>query len=116
VGLRILGFLAVLATLGASGYVFVEKARSGDLNPVTEMNDAVARGELASAQYVLGIVSGQLAQVKVLSGSYAGTLEFDRYPLVTLVRADEHSYCLEFAKTHTFMLEGPGGLVREGRC
>jgi hypothetical protein len=113
---RVFGFLAVLAALGVSGYVFVDKARTGDLNPATEMNDAVARGELASAQYVLGIVAGQLAQVKVLSGSYAGTLEFDRFPLVTLVRADEHSYCVEFAKTHTFVLDGPGGTVREGRC
>jgi hypothetical protein len=113
---RVLGFLAILAALGASAYVFVGKARTGDLNPVTAMDDAATRGELASAQYVLGIVAGQLAQVKVLSGSYAGTLDYDRYPLVTLVRADERSYCLEFTKTHTFALAGPGGTVRAGRC
>ena len=115
-GLRVFCFLAVLAALGVSGYVFVDKARSGDLNPVREVDQAVTRGELASAQYVLGIVAGQLAQVKVLSGTYAGTLQFDNFPLVTLVRADELSYCLEFEKTHTFVLEGPGGTVREGRC
>jgi hypothetical protein len=114
--LRIFGFLAMVAALGASGYVLVGKARSGDLNPAREVDEAAARGELASAQYVLGIVAGQLAQVKVLSGSYAGTLQFDNFPLVTLVRADEVSYCLEFEKTHTFALEGPGGSVREGRC
>ena len=106
----------MLAALGVSGYVFVGKARTGDLNPAREVDQAVARGELASAQYVLGIVAGQLAQAKVLSGSYAGTLQFDKFPLVTLVRADEHSYCLEFEKTHTFVLEGPGGTVVEGRC
>lgn len=111
-----IGFLAVLAALGISGYVFVDKARTGDLDPGREMNEAVARGELASAQYVLGIVAGQLAQVKVLSGSYAGTLQFDNFPLVTLVRADESSYCLEFRKTHTFFLEGPGGAVATGEC
>jgi hypothetical protein len=83
---------------------------------VREGGEAAARGELASAQYVLGIVAGQLARVKVLSGSYAGTLQFDNFPLVTPVRADELSYCLEFEKTHTFFLEGPGGTVREGRC
>jgi hypothetical protein len=115
-GMRILGFVAILATLCVSGYVFVGKARTGDLNPVREVDQAALRGELASARYVLGIVAGQLAQVKVLSGSYAGTLEFDRFPLVTLVRADEQSYCLEFEKTHTFFLEGPGGTVREGHC
>ena len=114
--IRVLGFLALLAALAVSGYVFVGKARSGDLDPVREIDEAAARGELASAQYVLGIVAGQLAQVKVLSGSYAGTLEFDRFPLVTLVRADELSYCLEFEKTHTFKLEGPGGAVVEGEC
>ncbi len=32
-------------------------------------------------------------------------------PLVTLVRADEHSYCLELERTHTFELEGPGATV-----
>ena len=116
VGLRVFGFLLVLAALGVSGYVFVGKARTGDLNPVREVDEAAARGELASARYVLGIVSGQLSQAKILSGSYAGTLQFDEFPLVTLVRADETSYCVEFEKTHTFKLEGPGGSVVEGRC
>jgi hypothetical protein len=116
VALRVFGFLTLVAALGACGYVFAGKARSGDLNPLREVDEAAARGELASAQYVLGIVAGQLAQVKVLSGSYAGTLQFDDFPLVTLVRADETSYCLEFEKTHTFVLEGPGGTVRQGRC
>jgi hypothetical protein len=114
--LRVFGFLALVAALVVSGYVFVGKARSGDLNPAREVDEAAARGELASAQYVLGIVAGQLAQVKVLSGNYAGTLQFDRFPLVTLARADELSYCVEFEKTHTFFLGGPGGTVREGRC
>ena len=115
-GLRVFGFLAVLAALCASGHVFVDKARSGDLNPIREVDQAAARGELTSAQYVLGIVAGQLAHVKVLSGSYAGTLQFDKFPLVTLVRADEVGYCVEFEKTHTFFLEGPGGAIREGHC
>jgi hypothetical protein len=114
--LRVFGFLTLVAALVISGYVFVGKARSGDLNPVREIDEAAARGELTSAQYVLGIVAGQLAQVKVLSGSYAGTLQFDRFPLVTLVRADDLSYCVEFEKTHRFFLEGLGGTVREGRC
>ena len=54
--MRVFGFVAVLAALCVSGYVFVGKARSGDLNPVREVDAAAARGELASAQYVLGIV------------------------------------------------------------
>jgi len=114
--MRVFGFIAVVAALCASGYVFVGKARTGDLNPASQMDEAAARGELASAQYVLKIVAGQLAQVKVLSGSYSGTLQFDEFPLVTLVHADEHGYCVEFEKTHTFKLEGPGGAVVEGRC
>ena len=34
---------------------------------------------------MLTIVSGQLAQVHVITGSYADTLEFDEFPLVRLV-------------------------------
>lgn len=114
--LRLAGFLALVAALAASGYTFVGKTRSGNLNPVEQVDAAATRAELTSAQYVLGIVAGQLAQVKVLSGSYAGTIQFDRYPLVTLVRADDASYCVEFQKTHTFFLAGPGGVVAAGRC
>ena len=51
-----------------------------------------------------------------IEDTYAAELDFRQLPLVTLVRADAHSYCLEFEKTHTFFLEGPGGTVREGRC
>ena len=115
-GLRVLGFVAILAMLCASGYTFVVKARNGDLNPVQEVAEAEARGELASAQYVLGIVAGQLAQVKVLDDTYDADLDFSQFPLVTLVYADEHGYCLEFEKTHTFFLAGPGGTVAQGRC
>ncbi len=114
--LRLIGFLSLLVLLAASGYTAVTKARSGDLNPITEVAEAEARGELASAQYVLGIVAGQLAQVKVLDDTYDAQLDFGEFPLVTLVRADESSYCLEFEKTHTFFLAGPGGTVAEGRC
>ena len=114
--LRLIGFVSILAAVAVSGYTFVVKAHSGDLNPVTELSDAAARGELASANYVLGIVAGQLARVKVVNGSYAEQLEYDEYPLVTLVRADEDSYCLEFEKTHTFFLAGPGGTVAQGTC
>ena len=114
--LRLLGFLSILGVLGASGYVAVDKGRRGELNPVKQVDAAAMRGELASAQYVLGIVSGQLAQVHVLEGTYEAQLEFDKFPLVTLVRAGETSYCLEFRKTQTYVLAGPGGIVAEGHC
>jgi hypothetical protein len=113
---RVFGFVFLLAIMAASGYTLVLRAQSGDLNPVREVDEAALRGELASAQYVLGIVSGQLAQVKVLDGTYAAELEFDKFPLVTLVRAGETSYCLEFRKSHTFFLAGPGGTVAAGTC
>ncbi len=114
--LRLFGFLIILGVLGASGYATVDKARSGTLNPVEQVSEAELRAELASAQYVLGIVSGQLAQAHAVAGSYHAELQFDKFPLVTLVRADERSYCLEFRKAHTFRLEGPGGTVVEGTC
>lgn len=114
--LRLFGFLAILGVLGASGYVTVDKARTGELNPVAQVSDAELRAELASAQYVLGIVSQQLAQVHVIEGTYDAELQFDKFPLVTLVRADQMSYCLEFKKTHTFVLAGPGGTVAVGSC
>jgi hypothetical protein len=114
--MRLIGFLVILGVLSASGYTLVQKTRKGQLNPVTQVSATEARGELASAQYVLGIVASQLAQVHVLDGTYDAELEFDKFPLVTLVRADANSYCLEFKKTHTFFLAGPGGTVAEGNC
>ena len=38
----------------------LDKARTGELNPVEQVSEAESRMELASAQYVLGIVSGQV--------------------------------------------------------
>ena len=114
--MRLFGFLAILGVLATSGYVAVERARSGKLNPVAQISEAELRTELASAQYVLGIVSEQLAQVHVVEGPYAAQLQFDKFPLVTLVHADHSSYCLEFKKTHTFFLAGPGGTVAAGTC
>jgi hypothetical protein len=113
---RVFGFLSILAVLAASGYAFVGKSRMGELNPITKVSQAEARAELASAQYTLAIVSGQLSQVHVVSGTYADTLDFDKFPLVRLVRADANSYCVEFQKTQTFFLAGPGGTVALGTC
>jgi hypothetical protein len=113
---RVFGFLSILAVLAASGYAFVGKTRMGELNPVANVSRAEARAELASAQYTLAIVSGQLSQVHVVSGTYADTLDFDKFPLVRLVSADENSYCVEFQKTQTYFLRGPGGVVTQGSC
>ena len=114
--LRLLRFVAVMAVLAFSGYTLVDKARTGGVNPAKEISASEARLELRSAQYVLTIVSGQLARVHVITGSYADTLEVDQFPLVRLVWADETSYCLEFKKTKTFFLKGPGGSVAQGSC
>jgi len=114
--MRLFGFLAILGVLGASGYVAADKARTGKLNPVEQVSDAESRAELASAQYVLGIVAGELARVRVVEGTFDAQLDFSSFPLVTLVRADELAYCLEFEKTHTFVLAGPGGTVVAGNC
>ena len=114
--MRLLGFLAILGALAASGYVAVDKARTGKLNPVEQISEAEARAELASAQYVLGIVASELHRIHAVEGSYAAQLDFDNFPLVTLVRADEVSYCLEFEKTNTYVLAGPGGTVARGTC
>ncbi len=115
-GLRLTGFLLILGILGLSGYAALGQARKGTLNPVKNVSQAEMRGELASAQYVLGIVASQLEQVKVLSRRYDGTLELDNFPLVRLVRANEAVYCLEFTKTNTFALAGPGGTTALGHC
>ena len=113
--MRLIRFIAILAALAVSGYVF-GKARMDDLNPARRISAAEARLELASAQYVLAIVSGQLAQVHVVTETYADTLDFKAFPLVRLVRADEDSYCVEFEKTQTYFLAGPGGAVAQGTC
>ena len=113
---RLFGFVSILVVLGASGYAFLGGERVSKLNPITKVSQGEARADLASAQYTLAIVSGQLAQVHTVTGTYADTLDFDRFPLVRLVRADESSYCLEFHKTQTFFLEGPGGVVAQGSC
>jgi hypothetical protein len=114
--LRFLRFVAVMAVLAFCGYTLVDKARTGDLNPARDISESEARLELRSAKYVLTIVSGQLARVHVITGSYADTLETDQFPLVRLVWADETAYCLEFKKTHTYFLKGPGGVVAQGYC
>jgi hypothetical protein len=113
---RLFGFLSILIVLGASGYTFLGSARVSKLNPISRVSQGEARAELASAQYTLAIVSGQLAQVHTVSGTYADTLDFDKFPLVRLVSADESSYCVEFRKTQTFFLRGPGGVVAPGSC
>lgn len=113
---RIVLFVLLLAGMGASAYTFVDRAGTGRLNPAAEVDAAATRGELASAQYVLGIVAGEMARLRVIEGTFDGQLDFDSFPLVTLVRADELSYCLEFEKAHTYFLSGPGGTVAPGTC
>jgi hypothetical protein len=113
---RLFGYLSVLAVLAASGYAFLGPERLGGLNPIGKASDAGAGAERASAKYTLAIVSGQLAQVQVVTGTYADTLDFDN-SFVRLVRADATSYCLEYKKTQqTYFLAGPGGTVAEGTC
>jgi hypothetical protein len=114
--MRLLRFAAIMAVLGFSGYTLVHKVRTGELNPARDISESEARLELTSARYVLTIVSGQLARVHVLTGSYADTLEVDQFPLVRLEWANETAYCLEFEKTQTYFLRGPGGTVAQGSC
>jgi hypothetical protein len=114
--LRLFRFAVIMAVLAFSGYTLVDKARSGDLSPAKDISETEARLELRSAQYVLTIVAGQLARVHVFTGSYADTLDVDQFPLVRLVWANETGYCVEFKKTQTFFLRGPGGAVAQGSC
>lgn len=114
--LRLSGFVLLLALLGLSGYAALEKGRSGTLNPAEGISQAEMKMELASARYVLGIVGSQFEQVKTLSGTYDNHLDLDTFPLVRLVHADASSYCLEFEKTATFSLRGPGGETAVGAC
>ncbi len=113
---RLFGFLSILIVLAVSGYTFLGSARVSKLNPITKVSQGEARAELASAQYTLALVSTQLAQVHVVSGTYADTLDFGKFPSVRLVTADESSYCVEFKQTQTFFLRGPGGVVAPGSC
>lgn len=113
---RLSGFVLILCLLGLSGYAALDKARTGRLNPAKSISEAEQTAELASARYVLGIVSSQLEQVKTVSGTYDNELDLHDFPLVRLVQADEMSYCLEFEKTATFTLRGPGGTTLAGSC
>ena len=113
---RLFGYLSVLAVLAACGYAFLGPERLGGLNPIGKASDAEAGAELASAKYTLAIVAGQLAQVHVVTDTYADTLDFDK-SFVRLVRADASTYCLEYQKTEqTYFLAGPGGTVAPGSC
>ena len=114
--LRLFGFVLILSLLGLSGYAALDKARSGELNPVKSISAAEQATELASARYVLGVVSSHLERVKTVSGTYDNDLDLHAFPLVRLVQADEHAYCLEFQKTATFALRGPGGATVVGTC
>jgi hypothetical protein len=113
---RLFGFLSILAVLAASAYAFLGSERLRSLNPIGQASNAQAGAELASARYTLATVAGQLAQVHVVTDSYADTLDFDN-SFVRLVRADASSYCLEYQKTQqTYFLAGPGGAVAAGTC
>ena len=114
--LRLIGFVCILGILGLSGYAIVDKTREGTLSPVHGMSAAALATERTGADYVLNRVSAQLEQVHVLSGSYGGTLDLKQYPLVRLIYAHESAYCVEFRKTHTFFLAGPGGKTTLGSC
>jgi len=116
VGTRVLGFVCLLGILGLSGYTALDAARNGTLSPAKRVAQDEQRLELESAKHVLGIVAKQLEELRTVSGTYANDLEFDNFPLVRLVHADERSYCLEFEKTTTFVLRGPQGTVVPGRC
>ena len=50
-----------------------------------------------------------------VTATYADTLDFDN-PFVRLIRADATSYCVEYKKTQTYFLAGPGGTVALGSC
>jgi hypothetical protein len=113
---RLFGYLSILAVLAACGYAYLGPERLGELNPIGKVSDTEARAERASAKYTLAIVSGQLAQVHVVTGTYADTLDFNS-SFVRMVRADANAYCLEYKKTQqTYFLAGPGGTVAEGTC
>lgn len=114
--LRLSNLVLVVSLLGLSGYAALDRARTGTLNPATAISKAEQQAELAGARYVLGIVASQLEQVKTLSGTYDNSLDLDNFPLVRLAHADERSYCLEFEKTATFFLRGPGGSTALGSC
>lgn len=114
--MRLVGFVLILGLLGLSGYTALQHAREGTLSPVKQISAAEARAELASAQYVLGVVASELERIKVVSGTYDNGLDLREFPLVRLRQADERSYCLEFEKTQTFVLAGPGGATVLGSC
>ena len=113
---RVVGFLVIVGLLALSGRAALQHAREGTLSPVRQISAAEARAELASAQYVLGVVAGELERIKAVSGTYDNDLSLREFPLVTLRRADASSYCLEFEKTQTFVLAGPGGTTALGDC
>jgi hypothetical protein len=113
---RLLGFVCLLCILGLSGYAAVDAARRGDFSPAKRISEEEQRLELESARYVLGVVAKQLEELRTVSGTYSNDLDFDNFPLVTLVHANETSYCLEFEKTTTYVLRGPQGTVGVGRC
>jgi len=111
---RLFGFLSILAVLAVSGYAFFGKTSLG-LNPIGKVSGAESRAEIANAKYTLAIVARQLDQVHAVTATYADTLDFNS-PFVRLIRAGENSYCLEYRKTQTYFLQGPGGAVALGSC
>ena len=112
---RFFGFVSILAVLAVSGYAFLGKSSLAGLNPIGKVSEAESRAEVANAKYTLAIVAGQLDQVRAVTDTYAGTLEFGN-SFVRLVRADADSYCIEYRKTQTYFLAGPGGTVALGSC
>ena len=112
---RFFGLLSILAVLAVCGYAFLGKTSLAGLSPIGKLSEAESRAEAANAKYTLAIVAGQLDQVHAVTDTYADTLDFDS-PFIRLIRADANSYCLEYRKTETYFLAGPGGTVALGSC
>lgn len=112
---RAFGLLLVLVAVGVVGYLFVAQTRkeAPTANAVTQ---EITQAESAVAQTNFQGVDASLQAWYAANATYAGAT-LPPGSGVTLVRADEHGYCLQTMAGPAVEHElGPGGQPQPGPC
>lgn len=104
------GFAVVIVLIPAAIGAYLFSAQLGSTGGTPSRAPAVQRADANAAGVNLQTAAQMLEGFRTASGTYAGAA----VPAgVTVVRADETSFCLQSGDMH---LAGPGGVPTSGAC